>query len=50
MANMEKNRDSFLLDFSEADYTALVTGWKEKLLRVDAGEQKWGLFIGHKPE
>lgn len=47
---MEMNRDSFLLDFSEEDFAALVTGWKEKIARVGAGEQKWGLFIGYKPE
>lgn len=32
----------------QEDYTAIVGGWKAKLVRTQAGEQKWGLFIAKK--
>lgn len=41
----EKEHDDFVTEFSEADYEALVSGWKEKLQRALAGEQRWGLFF-----
>lgn len=41
----EKERDKFIAEFSEADYDAVVNGWKEKLQRALAGEQRWGVFL-----
>ncbi|XP_039812589.1 phosphoethanolamine N-methyltransferase 1-like [Panicum virgatum] len=41
----EKNKDGFLSDFSQGDYDDIVNGWKAKLQRSSAGEQRWGLFI-----
>jgi phosphoethanolamine N-methyltransferase len=47
LAATEKNRDRFIEDFSEDDYNYIVSGWESKLKRQD--EQKWGLFVAHKP-
>ncbi|BFG33185.1 hypothetical protein CerSpe_194590 [Prunus speciosa] len=45
---VEKDKDTFIQDFSEEDYDDIVGGWKAKLIRADSGEQKWGLFIAKK--
>ncbi|XP_023003747.1 phosphomethylethanolamine N-methyltransferase-like isoform X3 [Cucurbita maxima] len=47
---VEKEKDAFIHDFSEEDYNDIVGGWKAKLERCWCGEQKWGLFIAHKPK
>ncbi|KAF8696103.1 hypothetical protein HU200_036993 [Digitaria exilis] len=44
----EKNKDDFLSDFSQEDYEDIVNGWKSKVQRSSAGEQRWGLFIATK--
>ncbi|CAL4954992.1 unnamed protein product [Urochloa decumbens] len=44
----EKNKDGFLSDFSQKDYDDIVNGWKAKVQRSSAGEQRWGLFIATK--
>jgi hypothetical protein len=41
-------RDAFVADFGEPDYDAVVGGWGDKLRRVAAGEQRWGLFTATK--
>ncbi|EFJ29738.1 hypothetical protein SELMODRAFT_146547 [Selaginella moellendorffii] len=41
---VERNKKSFLQDFSEEDYEDIVHGWKSKLVRCGQGHQKWGLF------
>jgi phosphoethanolamine N-methyltransferase len=48
VAKFEKNKDDFLSDFSQEDYDDIVNGWKAKLQRSSAGEQRWGLFIATK--
>ncbi|GJM93469.1 hypothetical protein PR202_ga10027 [Eleusine coracana subsp. coracana] len=48
LAEFEKNKDSFLADFTQEDYDDIVNGWKAKLQRSSAGEQRWGLFIAAK--
>ncbi|TVU35437.1 hypothetical protein EJB05_17326 [Eragrostis curvula] len=48
VAKFEQNKDSFLADFSQEDYDAIVNGWKAKVQRSSAGEQRWGLFIATK--
>ncbi|RLN25635.1 phosphoethanolamine N-methyltransferase 1-like [Panicum miliaceum] len=48
LAKFEKNKDDFLSDFSQEDYDDIVNGWKAKLQRSSAGEQRWGLFIATK--
>lgn len=45
---VEKDKESFINEFSEEDYDEIVNGWKAKLIRVASGEQKWGLFIAEK--
>ncbi|GLJ09388.1 hypothetical protein SUGI_0108210 [Cryptomeria japonica] len=46
--SVEKDKDAFVHDFSEEDYTSIVDGWKAKLARTSCGEQKWGLFFAKK--
>jgi len=41
-------RKEFLNDFSEKDLNDLVSGWKAKLVRVDSGCQRWGVFYAKK--
>lgn len=45
---VEKDKETFISDFSEKDYNDIVGGWKSKLVRSSSGEQRWGLFIGKK--
>ncbi|KAL0380162.1 UNVERIFIED_CONTAM: Phosphoethanolamine N-methyltransferase [Sesamum angustifolium] len=45
---VEKDRETFIRDFSEEDYNEIVGGWKAKLVRSSSGEQRWGLFIAQK--
>ncbi|GFQ07279.1 phosphoethanolamine n-methyltransferase [Phtheirospermum japonicum] len=45
---VEKDKESFISDFSEEDYNEIVGGWKSKLVRSSSGEQRWGLFIAKK--
>ncbi|XP_077244688.1 phosphoethanolamine N-methyltransferase 1-like [Tasmannia lanceolata] len=45
---VEKDKDAFICDFSEEDYSEIVDGWKAKLRRSNSGEQRWGLFIAKK--
>merc|ERR1712004_118461 len=46
----EEIKDDFINEFSQADYDAIVDGWKEKLVRVGQGDQRWGLFYAEKLE
>ncbi|XP_006655550.1 LOW QUALITY PROTEIN: phosphoethanolamine N-methyltransferase 1-like [Oryza brachyantha] len=48
LAEVEKNKDAFLADFTQEDYDDIVNGWNAKLKRSSAGEQKWGLFVATK--
>ncbi|RZC58219.1 hypothetical protein C5167_005529 [Papaver somniferum] len=45
---VEKDKEKFIADFSEADYNDIVGGWKSKLVRTASGEQRWGLFFAKK--
>ncbi|GFP86241.1 phosphoethanolamine n-methyltransferase 1 [Phtheirospermum japonicum] len=45
---VEKDKESFISDFSEEDYNEIVGGWKSKLVRSSSGEQRWGLFTAKK--
>lgn len=49
LASLEASRGEFLKDFAQEDYAALAQGWQEKLARVGAGEQRWGLFVARAP-
>lgn len=44
-----KIKDEFLAEFSQDDYDAIMGGWSNKIVRCNAGNQKWGLFIADKP-
>ena len=35
-------------NFSEADYTAICDGWKQKIDRCGTGDQVWGYFKAQK--
>ncbi|GBG81820.1 hypothetical protein CBR_g34001 [Chara braunii] len=49
LTKTEKEKETFIKDFSEADYNAIVNGWRAKQARCAQGEQKWGLFTAQKP-
>ncbi|GFO25066.1 phosphoethanolamine N-methyltransferase-like, partial [Plakobranchus ocellatus] len=49
IARSEKGKDQFIADFDEAQYNYIVNGWKEKLERLELGDQRWGLFYAEKP-
>ena len=49
LATVEQDETGFVADLSQADYNAIVDGWREKLQRVQVGEQRWGLFLARKP-
>lgn len=50
LAAAEADRDAFIADFGQEDYDEVVANWRGKLERVEAGEQKWGLFRAFKPK
>ncbi|XP_063613827.1 uncharacterized protein LOC134787065 [Penaeus indicus] len=41
----EPTRDAFVQDYSEKDYKEIVDGWRQKLVRCNAGDQAWGMFL-----
>lgn len=43
-------KKEFVDEFSEKDYDYIVKGWKNKVVRCNDGDQKWGSFIGYKAE
>ncbi|KAJ6811152.1 phosphoethanolamine N-methyltransferase 1-like [Iris pallida] len=45
---VERDKESFIADFSQEDYDEIVNGWKAKLKRSSTGEQRWGLFFAKK--
>jgi len=45
----EEMKEDFLKEFTQDDFAAVVNGWKDKIVRSNAGEQRWGLFYGKKP-
>uniref|UniRef100_UPI00358DDC03 uncharacterized protein isoform X2 n=1 Tax=Myxine glutinosa TaxID=7769 RepID=UPI00358DDC03 len=49
LACVEKIREAFVKDFSQAGYDEMVNGWRRKVERCVAGEQKWGVLRGTKP-
>jgi phosphoethanolamine N-methyltransferase len=49
LARAREGKAAFVAEFSEADYDAVVGGWEDKLRRVAAGEQRWGLFTARRP-
>lgn len=49
LAALEGDRAGFVAEFSERDYAEVVENWRGKLARVEAGEQRWGLFRASKP-
>jgi phosphoethanolamine N-methyltransferase len=50
LARVEENRESFTSRFGADGYAAVVDGWRDKLARARAGEQRWGLFVARKPQ
>jgi len=49
LERMKTIKEGFIQEFSEKDYTDLVTGWQDKIRRCGNGDQKWGLFYAEKP-
>ncbi|KAK9826761.1 hypothetical protein WJX81_007185 [Elliptochloris bilobata] len=50
LAAAEAGRARFVAEFSDADFEAVVGGWRAKLARVSQGEQCWGLFRACAPK
>ncbi|KAJ8255283.1 hypothetical protein GJAV_G00203130 [Gymnothorax javanicus] len=48
LQKMEAITEEFMKEFSEEDYNAIVTGWREKLQRSLQGDQRWGLFYAER--
>jgi len=46
MQTASEEKDKFVKEFSEEDYDYIVSGWQDKLARLN--EQKWGLFTATK--
>jgi phosphoethanolamine N-methyltransferase len=49
LAAAEAGRAEFVAALGEAEYAAATASWREKLERVRAGEQRWGLFTARAP-
>ncbi|XP_064611284.1 uncharacterized protein LOC135475355 [Liolophura sinensis] len=49
LVKFEKMKDEFISEFSVEDYNYIENGWREKIERVTAQDQKWGLFYAEKP-
>ncbi|KAK9845697.1 hypothetical protein WJX84_002354 [Apatococcus fuscideae] len=45
LAAAEQDREGFVQDLSQEDYNTIMGGGREKLQRVQAGEQRWGLYV-----
>ncbi|XP_070197643.1 uncharacterized protein [Littorina saxatilis] len=45
----ETIKDDFVKEFSQKDFDDIVSGWKDKVVRVGEGDQRWGLFYAEKP-
>jgi len=41
-------KKKFIEEFSEMDYLYIEKGWKDKVVRCNAGDQAWGLFTAKK--
>lgn len=50
VTRLEEMKEKFVEEFSQKDYDDLMTGWNDKLVRCDAGNQVWGKFYCEKPE
>jgi len=49
MKTFQGMKADFEKEFSANDYTDLMEGWKIKIVRINAGDQAWGLFKAVKP-
>lgn len=48
LVRTETIKDDFVKEFSQKDYDDIVGGWKDKLVRTAAGDQRWGVFYAEK--
>ena len=48
LARYKPKKADVLKNFSEADYTAICDGWKQKIDRCGTGDQVWGYFMAQK--
>ncbi|KAI8467872.1 MAG: S-adenosyl-L-methionine-dependent methyltransferase [Monoraphidium minutum] len=49
LGRVEAGKAAFVARFGAAGHAAVVDGWKDKLERARAGEQRWALLMGSKP-
>jgi len=48
LAKFALKKTEFIKKFSIKDYTDIVDGWEQKLVRCATGDHKWGLFKAYK--
>ena len=48
LAHLERDRSSFLQEFTEADYQHLSERWIKKIQFCEHGELRWGLFLARR--
>jgi phosphoethanolamine N-methyltransferase len=48
LKRMADIKEEFVSEFTLEDFNYLVEGWEAKLVRCDAGHQRWGLFFCEK--
>lgn len=49
LARLEAGKGAFVARFGAAGYESVAAGWREKLSRARAGEQRWGVYSARKP-
>lgn len=49
LAAAKSRQAEFVEQCSQSDYDEVVASWCDKLARVKAGEQRWGLFRAFRP-
>ena len=48
LAHLERERESFLQEFDEADYRHLHERWSKKIQFCERGDLRWGMFLGER--
>jgi len=49
LVKFESIKTEFVKEFTQEDYDYLVQGWKDKVVRSNAGDQRWGAIYAEKP-
>jgi phosphoethanolamine N-methyltransferase len=49
LQGIEGQREAIIAELSAEDYEELAGNWRDKIERVEGGEQRWGVFVAMKP-